>query len=176
MRQEQEHAEEPVEPILPEIADPPVKVPLAIEDWLSVLIMAGLALITFANVIVRYMTDSSFAWTEEISVFLLIVLTMTAGATAFVRNQHIRIEAYADGGTAARRRALAIAVHLIVLLFFILLTVLSARMAYDDYSWGDTSPAIGIPNWWYTVWMPVLAAAITLRVAGILRRLLRSAA
>ncbi len=174
--QQQEHPEEPIEPILPETADPPVKVPLAIEDWLSVLIMAGLALITFANVVVRYMTDSSFAWTEEISIFLLIVLTMTAGATAFVRNQHIRIEAYADGGTAARRRALAIAVHVIVLLFFILLTVLSARMAFDDYTWGDTSPAIGIPNWWYTVWMPVLSAAITLRIAGILRRLLRGAA
>lgn len=174
--QQQEHPEEPIEPILPETADPPVKVPLAIEDRLSVLIMAGLALITFANVVVRYMTDSSFAWTEEISIFLLIVLTMTAGATAFVRNQHIRIEAYADGGTAARRRALAIAVHVIVLLFFILLTVLSARMAFDDYTWGDTSPAIGIPNWWYTVWMPVLSAAITLRIAGILRRLLRGAA
>lgn len=174
--QQQEHSEEPIEPILPETADPPVKVPLAIEDWLSVLIMAGLALITFANVVVRYMTDSSFAWTEEISIFLLIVLTMTAGATAFVRNQHIRIEAYADGGTAARRRALAIAVHVIVLLFFILLTVLSARMAFDDYTWGDTSPAIGIPNWWYTVWMPVLSTAITLRIAGILRRLLRGAA
>lgn len=174
--QQQEHPEEPIEPILPETADPPVKVPLAIEDWLSVLIMAGLALITFANVVVRYMTDSSFAWTEEISIFLLIVLTMTAGATAFVRNQHIRIEAYAEGGTAARRRALAIAVHVIVLLFFILLTVLSARMAFDDYTWGDTSPAIGIPNWWYTVWMPVLSAAITLRIAGILRRLLRGAA
>src|SRR3546814_9943477 len=90
--------DEPIEPILPEAADPPVK-PLKIEDWLSVLILAALAIITFANVVIRYLTDSSFAWTEEISVFLLIVLTMTAGATAFVRNQHIRIELFADGGT-----------------------------------------------------------------------------
>jgi len=43
---------------------------LRIEDWLTVIVMAALALITFANVLVRYFTSSSFAWTEEISVFL----------------------------------------------------------------------------------------------------------
>jgi len=167
---------EPIEPILPDAVDPPVRIPLKIEDWLSVIGMAILALITFANVLVRYLTDTSFAWTEEISVFLLIVVTMTAGATAFLRNQHIRIELFADGGTPKRRRALAIMSSTIVLLFFILLTALSARMALDDYTWGDTSPAIGIPNWWYTVWMPVLSLAISLRMAGMLRRLLRSGA
>ncbi|NYT83630.1 TRAP transporter small permease [Alcaligenaceae bacterium] len=154
--------------------DPPVKVPLKIEDWISVLIMAVLALITFANVLVRYFSDGSFAWSEEISVFLLIVLTMTASATAFVRNQHIRIEAYADSGAESRQRKLAVVVNTLVLLFFLLLTILSGRMVYDDYTWGDTSPAIGIPNWWYTVWMPVLALGISLRIAGILRRLLNS--
>lgn len=166
--------DEPVEPILPEVTDPPVKVPLNIEDWISVLILGGLALITFANVLVRYLTDSSFAWTEEISIFLLIVLTMTAGATAFVRNQHIRIEIFADGGSPERRRRLAIISSVVVLLFFVLLAVLSARMALDDYTWGDTSPAIGVPNWWYTIWMPILATAISLRMLGMLRRLLRS--
>lgn len=154
-------------------AEPPVKIPLKLEDWVSVLVLAALALITFANVIVRYLTNSSFAWTEEISIFLLIVLTMTAGATAFVRSQHIRVEAFADSGPAGRKRTLAIIGSTLVLLFFMLLTILSGRMVYDEYTWGDTSPAIGIPNWWYTVWMPVLSAVITLRVAGILRRLLR---
>lgn len=47
---------------------------LRIEDWLTVIIMALLALITFGNVLVRYFTDASFAWTEEISVFLMILL------------------------------------------------------------------------------------------------------
>ncbi|HUH61249.1 MAG TPA: TRAP transporter small permease [Candidimonas sp.] len=166
--------QEPIEPILPVVADPPVKVPLRIEDWISVSILSALALITFANVVVRYLTDGSFAWTEEISVFLLIVLTMTAGATAFVRNQHIRIEFIAEGGSPERQRRLAIISNTVVLLFFMLLTVLSARMAFDDYTYGDTSPAIGVPSWWYSVWMPIFSTAISLRVAGMLHRLLRS--
>lgn len=64
--------------------------------------MALLALITFANVLVRYFTNSSFAWTEEISVFLMIVLALVAGSAAVARDLHIRIEYFAEG---APRRA-----------------------------------------------------------------------
>lgn len=159
------------EPVAPQ---PAVKIPLILEDWVSVLSMALLALITFANVVVRYLTSSSFAWTEEFSIFLLIVVTMTAGSTAFVRNQHIRIEFIADAGSPARQRRLAILATLCSLLFFIALTILSGRMVYDEYTWGDTSPAIGVPTWWYSIWVPVLSTVISLRMAGILHRLLRT--
>lgn len=81
------------------------RVPLKIEDWLTVLIMGALALITFANVLVRYFTDASFAWTEEVSVFLMIVLAMVAGSAAVARNRHIRIEYFADSGPLSRQRA-----------------------------------------------------------------------
>lgn len=162
-------------PAIPNPDRPDVTVPLKIEDWLSVLVMAALALITFTNVVVRYLTDSSFAWTEEISVFLLIILTMSASSSAFVRHLHIRIEFIADGGPSTRTRKMAIIANTVVLLFFVLLTILSARMAYDDYTWGDTSPAIGVPSWWYSIWMPLLAAAISMRMGGVLRRLLRGA-
>ncbi len=46
-------------------ADEPVRVSLKIEDWLTVIVMGALALFTFANVLVRYFTSQSFAWTEE---------------------------------------------------------------------------------------------------------------
>lgn len=151
----------------------PVKVPLILEDIVSVAAMALLALITFANVVVRYLTSSSFAWTEEFSIFLLIIVTMTAGSTAFVRSQHIRIEFLADAGSNTRQLLLARIATLCSLLFFLALAILSARMVYDEYTWGDTSPAIGVPTWWYSIWVPILAGGITLRLAGMLHRLMR---
>ena len=69
--------------------------------------MAALALITFANVLVRYFTNSSFAWTEEISVFLMIALALIAGSAAVARDQHIRIEYFAEGGSALRSKRLS---------------------------------------------------------------------
>ena len=154
----------------------PTRVPLAIEDWLTVIIMALLALITFANVLVRYFTNASFAWTEEVSVFLMIVLSMVAGSAAVARNRHIRIEYFADSGPEARQRFLAKLGAALVALLFGLLAVLSARVLWDDVRYGETSPGIGVPQWWYTMWLPILSLAIMGRAIGLLRRGGRAAA
>ena len=143
---------------------------LCIEDWLTVIIMAALALITFANVLVRYFTNSSFAWTEEISVFLMILLALVAGSAAVARNLHIRIEFFADSGTKERRRALARFGSLMMALLFALIAVLSVRVVYDDFRYEETSPGIGVPQWWYSIWLPVVSALITLRALGLFMR------
>ena len=156
-------------------ADEPTRVPLAIEDWLTVLIMAALALITFANVLVRYFTNSSFAWTEEFSVFLMIVLALVAGSAAVARDSHIRIEYFSDSGSMARRRGLACFGALMVALLFGAIAVLSVRVVWDDYRFGETSPGIGVPQWWYSIWMPIISAAISLRAFGLFLRRLRGA-
>jgi TRAP-type C4-dicarboxylate transport system permease small subunit len=145
-------------------------VPLAIEDWLTVIVMALLALITFTNVVVRYFTDQSFAWTEEFSVFLMIVLALVAGSASVARNRHIRIEYFADSGPASRRRALARFGAIMVFLLFALIAVLSVRMVYDDIRFGETSPGIGVPQWWYTIWLPVMSVAIAGRALGLFIR------
>ena len=145
-------------------------VPLKVEDWLTVIIMGMLACITFANVLVRYFTNASFAWTEEVSVFLMIVLAMVAGSAAVARNRHIRIEYFADSGPEARQRALAKFGAAMVALLFGLLAVLSARVLWDDVQYGETSPGIGVPQWWYTMWLPILSVAIMGRAIGLLLR------
>ena len=147
---------------------------LQFEDWLTVIVMAALALITFANVLVRYFTNSSFAWTEEISVFLMIALALIAGSAAVARDQHIRIEYFAEGGSDARRKLLAQCGALLVALLFALIAVLSVRVVWDDYRFGETSPGIGVPQWWYSIWLPVFSALITLRAVGLFIRRSRS--
>ena len=143
---------------------------LRIEDWLTVAIMAALALITFANVLVRYFTNSSFAWTEEISVFLMILLALVAGSAAVARDQHIRIEFFSDSGSVARRKALARFGSAMVALLFAIIAVLSVRVVWDDFRYEETSPGIGVPQWWYSVWLPIVSALITCRAIGLFIR------
>lgn len=80
--------------------------PWAPEEALGVLVLAALVGITLINVLVRYLTDRSFAWTEEISVFLLVALTLAGAAAAAIRDAHIRIEFFYTRGSVRRRRAL----------------------------------------------------------------------
>lgn len=150
--------------------DEATRVPLKIEDWLTVIVMALLALITFANVLVRYFTSQSFAWTEEFSVFLMIVLSLVAGSASVARNRQIRIEYFSDNGPEARQRLLARFGAIMVFVLFALIAVLSVRVVYDDIRFGETSPGIGIPQWWYTIWLPILSTAIAGRALGLFIR------
>ena len=151
-------------------ASPPTAKALALEDWLVVLIMAALALITFANVLLRYFTDTSFAWTEEISIILMIVLAMVGGSSAVARDQHIRIEFFSGNGSAQRRRRLARLGALMTALLFTVLAVLSVRLVWDDWRYEETSPGIGVPQWWYSMWLPICSVAIALRALGLFVR------
>jgi len=150
--------------------DEPTRISLKIEDWLTVIVMGLLALITFANVIARYFTDQSFAWTEEFSVFLMIVLALVAGSASVARNRQIRIEYFADSGSEKRQRALARFGALMVFVLFALIAVLSVRVVWDDFRFGETSPGIGVPQWWYTIWLPVFSTAIAGRALGLFIR------
>ncbi|HZF83898.1 MAG TPA: TRAP transporter small permease [Burkholderiaceae bacterium] len=147
-----------------------MKVPLAIEDWATVVIMALLACITFANVLVRYFTDSSFAWTEGFSVFLMILLAMVAGSAAVARDRNIRIEYFSEAGSMARRRRLAQFGAAMVAILFFLIAGLSIRVVWDDYRFEETSPGIGVPQWWYSIWLPIVSTAIGLRAVGLFIR------
>ena len=145
-------------------------VPLKVEDWLTVIIMGLLACITFANVLVRYFTDSSFAWTEEFSVFLMILLAMVAGSAAVARDRHIRIEYFSESGSMARRKRLSQFGAVLVAALFFLIAGLSVRMVWDDFRFEETSPGIGVPQWWYSIWLPIVSTAIALRACGLFVR------
>ena len=162
------HALDPVQSL--DEVDEPVRVSLKIEDWLTVLVMAALALITFANVIARYFTSQSFAWTEEFSVFLMIVLALSGSSAAVARDRHIRIEYFSSSGSMARRKKLSQLGAVLVALLFTLIGALSSRLVWDDYRFGETSPAIGLPQWWYSIWLPIISIGIALRAVGLFIR------
>lgn len=133
------------------------------EDWVGAAAMALLALITFTNVVVRYLTDESFAWSEELSVSLMVILTMVAASAAVARDRHIRIEFLYVSGSPARQRTLAIISSVATVAVFLLVFGLGLRLFWDDYRYDVTSPGIGVPQWWYTIWLPILALLIAVR-------------
>ncbi len=134
------------------------------------LTMALLCLITMANVVVRYFTDISFAFTEEISIALMVVMTLVGAAHAFVDNKHITITYFIDLLGPRGRRAARLLALVAGLAMFGVLGVLASRMAWDDYRFEVTSPALGIPQWLYTIWLPLVSLLIVVRILGALRR------
>lgn len=144
--------------------EPSKKQPARIERALAALVMAALTLITGTNVVMRYCTNVSFAMTEEVSVFLLMVLTLVGAVSAFAEDRHVRIVLFVNALPPAGRKVCAVLVWVCNVAMFGMLVWLSAQAAWDDYSYEVTSPALGVPQWWYSAWLPVFAGLIVLRL------------
>jgi TRAP-type C4-dicarboxylate transport system permease small subunit len=151
----------------------PPRIPVQIEEFCAALAMATICCITFANVLVRYFTNVSFAFTEEFSIFLMVVLTLFGASAAFARNRHIRMTFI----TERLPRGVARKVEYVVLAFsaimFGVMAWYGTFLFWDDWEYGTTSPGIGIPQWIYTIWLPLLSAVIFLRIVGRFLRFVR---
>lgn len=143
-----------------------------VEEGIAAVAMALVCVITFGNVLVRYFTNASFAFTEEFSVFLLVVLTLAGASAAFARNRHIRMEYFVGKLPPRAHRAVEVLVTACGLALFAVIAWYGVKLLQDDWQYGTTSPGIGVPQWIYTIWLPVLSALIALRIAGRLVRLL----
>lgn len=153
--------------------DPRTRVPLTIERVLLALCMAAIALITFANVVTRYLSNISLAFTEEYSVALMVGVALVGTALATAAGRHIRIGFFADMLPPRGRVAAEVAAMALLILLFGLIAWKGAWMTWDEYDFEALSPGLGHPQWLYTVWLPVLSLLVMARAAGRIVRLLR---
>ena len=120
----------------PETGRPKTRVPLKIEETLAGVAIAFLALLTFANVVVRYATDFSFAFTEEFSIFLMVLMTLFGASSVMAKNGHLNIAYFVDRLSPHRRRWIRLAATAAVAVTFALLASCS-----EGGSGGDAGAA-----------------------------------
>lgn len=137
-----------------------------LERVLATLALIIIGLISLANVVVRYFTNASFAFTEEISVFLLVILTFAGASVAMRSNRHIRI-AFLERLFPRFRTALILLQWLAGVLVLGLVVWFGGQFAFEEYQWESESPGLGLPNWWYVVWLPLLALMMLVRLTQV---------
>ena len=57
---------------------------------------------------------------------------------------------------------------------FAAIAYLGALYTWDEYRFEVLSPGLGVPQWQYTVWMPLLSALICLRILGRMLRVAKA--
>lgn len=149
---------------------PRTRIPLKIEENLAGIAIGILGIITFANVVVRYLTNFSFAFTEEFSIFLMLFMALVGGSSVMAKRGHLNIMYLVDKFPPNARRVILSVATALTAVTFLLLAVFGARMAWDEYRFEVTSPGLGLPTWIYTIWLPLLSLAIFGRALGLLVR------
>lgn len=146
--------------------EPRPRIPVRIEEALAALAIAVMGLITFANVVTRYLTNISLAFTEEYAIALMVVMTMLGASVALVRNHHIRITYFVDRWSPVMRRRAELFALGAAMVVFLGLAGFGSLQVWDEYRFEETSPGLGMPQWIYTIWLPLLSAVIVARAVG----------
>lgn len=111
--------------------------------WLCVIILGGMTLCIFLQVIFRFILKSPLTWSEEVARYLFIWMTFIGSYVGARKGQHIGVEALQKALPGVFGRALASLAHLITAAFFFI-------VAYFVISFWpklsmQTSPALEIP-------------------------------
>jgi TRAP-type C4-dicarboxylate transport system permease small subunit len=147
---------------------------LRVEGAVMAVAMAGIALITAANVVTRYLTNVSLAFTEEFSVALMVIATLLGTSFALARGQHIAIGYFIDRLPPRGRIVAEIVGLALVVVCFAIIASYGAQLTWDEYRFDVLSPGMELPQWWLTGWLPVLSALILARGIGRMVRLART--
>ena len=143
------------------------------EEILGAGLLAVMAVLAFLNVLTRYFIQYSFAFTEEIEVALLVWLTMLGAAAGFRRGMHLGFNFLAERfPTSARKIFLALSALLSVVMFSLLLWF-SIGQIQQELQLQITTEALGIPQWGYTLALPVGSVLIIFRIMEATIRVMR---
>ena len=115
-------------------------------------ILAAMASMVFANVVLRFVSDHSILWVEEVSRYLMIWLTFLGAGLVLRYGGHIGIDTLQD---KLPRQAVWIrgAIFLVMLIFFAVMLLLGIR--YSILTWKQTTPVLEIPIGAVYLAMPV---------------------
>lgn len=120
-----------------------------VEQWLVavnravlVALMAGMAVLVFANVIARYVFNHSFVWAEEVSRYMMVWVGFLGAGLVLRLGAHIAVEVFQDW--LPRRAAQAMRVGVVAVLGVSLLAMLWLGALYVQFAWGQETPVL---NW-----------------------------
>ncbi|MDO4547250.1 MAG: TRAP transporter small permease [Clostridia bacterium] len=111
--------------------------------WMSTIILGGMTILIFIQVVFRYVFTNPLAWSEEIAKYLFIWMTFIGGYVGARQNKHIGVEALQKALPGVLGKGVKSLAYLITAAFFII--VLYNTCAYWPRLAMQTSPALEIP-------------------------------
>lgn len=108
----------------------------------------GIAALTIANVIGRALFSHSLAFAEEISQFLIVLVTFVGLGYAAGKARHIRMTAIYDQLPDAWRKRIIVVINATTCAMLVYLTYLSISYAVGTVrALGSVSPTLRVPLW-----------------------------
>ena len=135
-----------------------------LEEVLCAVLFAIMSVVTCANIFTRYLLKYSFAFTEEVVVSFFVWLTLLGAAIAFREQSNLGFSFIIDRlPQKIQKIFLWLSAGLAASLFAFLI-YFSVRQVAEEITLGITSSGIGVPQWWYTIGVPLWSVPVIIRI------------
>lgn len=125
------------------------------EDWVVIASFMVIVLVTFVNVVSRYTFQASLAFSEEITINLLVVMTMMGAVVGIRLGAHLGFTYIVENAKANVRRSLIIIGAALMIVFLAVLLIWGSEMMIHQAIRGRATPSLGIPQWLFTLSIPM---------------------
>jgi TRAP-type C4-dicarboxylate transport system permease small subunit len=149
----------------------PAQPKLRWEHLAVTVLMSVMCAITFLNVLSRYVLGKSFGFTEEVTPFCFVLLTVVGTGLAFERGSHLGVSLLVERFPVGLRRVQAIVSAILSAALFAAVVALVIRVIYFEITlFNSTSPSLGLPMWIYYAGVVPLSFSVFRGIYRGLRR------
>ena len=129
-----------------------------IEKFVACVCVSVMAVLVFANVIARYVFNHSLAVSDEISTYLVVLMSFMGTAIAARRRAHLGLSIITDRVSPRARLVINISMYGISALFCLLIVIFGVQMVISQYQMAQETATMQWPEWIYGSFVPVGAA------------------
>jgi C4-dicarboxylate transporter, DctQ subunit len=126
-----------------------------VEHSLIIFSATIMCIITFANVVSRYLTGNSFAFTEEITINIFVLLVFTGASVGVKNSAHLGFTLLFDRANLPIKKLLCIFSGLLVTAVFTLFAYYGIDMVLYQKSVAQMTPALGWHQWMVSSTFPL---------------------
>lgn len=144
-----------------------------IEKFVACVCVCVMALLVFANVIARYVFNYSLAFSDEISTYLFVLMSLMGTAIAARRGAHLGLSIVTDKVSPKTRMYINVFTYIVSAVFCALIVITGVQMVMSQYALGQESAAMQWPEWIYGSFVPIGGTFATLAFATSIPKIIK---
>lgn len=139
-----------------------------IEEIICIIALSLMTILTFSNVVTRYVFNFSMNFAEEISTYLFVLLSLFGASIAAKRGAHLGFTLLAEHVPPIVARIFEIISALCGVAFAAVIFYYGILMTITQYNRGQLSLGVQIPEWIYGSFVPLGSLFLMIRFIELL--------
>lgn len=139
-----------------------------IEEILSGICLVIMTILTFGNVVSRYVFSASFSFSEEITTYLFVLLSLLGTAIAAKRGAHLGLSIVTDAVGPRTKKVLQIIGYTIATIFCAAICYYGIFMVMNQRMLGQVTAGMQWPEWIFGSFVPIGGFFATMRFLQVL--------